>query len=1075
MKTVAYVEVDVGYCAETFGVGNCRARLGYLADPTSFVAAKFDASDVVKRGAGLTGAADSKLVTLSFWVRRDSSASYGVVLTGQTTLNSSFGTARVVAQLEATTNKVHIQAKDASGNVVLDVKSSALSLDRMHHVVASFDLSNTSKRHLYIDGVSDLATITTYANTAIDLTLAEWAIGAYSDLSYPLLGELADVWFAPGVYIDLSTEANLQKFITSDSKQPVDPGANGEVPTATSPIIYLGRSFATWATNRGTGGTLTLTGALTETIPSGASKCFNTLATCQDVEHYLDDPKTIRFANNAEYLPPEIDALAMLTGVSVDPGRISLGENLGERPKMTVTLRDRPHSDTGDGFDKYHAERPYNPYRQGTLLGKWRARHLFLENRAVRYIMGELGQALGDMETHSYVIEGFNGPTAEGVYTITAKDPIKLLDGDRAQCPRRSNGYLGSGITNSATSLTLLPVGIGNAEYPASGKVCLSSVEVVSFTRSGDTLTITRAQNGTVGVAHETQASVQVCVEWSAVDPAQVIDDLMEDYGEVDPSYITIADWLAETNNFYRRVVTAIITKPTSVRKLIIELVVQCGLVIWWDPVGSKIRLQVMRQIATDAALLNEDTIDREGFSVEEQPDRRLSEVTTFYSIANVTKDEAQTTNYKSGVLLIDQDNYYPLPRIKEIPTRWIPAFGRTTAQRTNDIWLGRFRVPPRLFRFRVPRRRVGIPTAFVPVLGGGYQITMWPMQTALGVAEVIPIQITRLARGRDFYTCEAEEVRFTSLDSTDLNNRVMIIDTSVNVNLKTAHDLLFPPITAGSTVTAIINSGALISSSSTSVPALDTGDWSSMSMTFSGTRSTSNGILTSVADTSAFEVGMAITGPGIPDDARVLSKVLNTSVTIDKTPTIAGATTLTLYRVILNLTINGTVSGKGGNGGRGQGGNDNTGATGETGGNGLKLRLPTNVSGNGKVQGGGGGGGGAGGDWSGWFGPQIDGGGGGGGAGASVGLGAISGDLAMPAGQGANGTLTTGGAGGPGKDGNGNVGVANGGNGGTPGASGGNATGAYAGVGAPGGKSVDGSTYLKDTTWTGTYLGSMI
>lgn len=1066
MKTVSYVEVDTDYCGETFGVGNCRARLR----TSPFVPVSLDASDVLKRGAGMTGAVDSKMFTLSYWVRRDAAANYGVIIAAQTSLSGDYTIRRFMAESEVTNNKVYIEAKDASGNVILSIKSSALSLGEMHHVLVSIDLSNTSKRHLYVDGVSDLATVTTYTDAAIDFTVAQWTIGGYSDLTTPLLGELADVWFMPGVYMDLSIGTNRDKFRNPLTENAADLGATGSTPTGSAPLVYLGRDLDTWHTNKGTGGGFTASGTLTAGSPASVEyKCFNTLSTCADLEHYNDVGATIRFAGNSEYLPPEIDALAMLTNVTVDPGRISLGENLGERPRMTVTLRERPHSDTGEGFDKYHAEREYDPYRQGTALAKWRARHPYLENRSIRYLMGELGQTIEEMEVHSYVIESFNGPTEEGVYTITAKDPLKLLDGDRALCPERSNGYLGSGITNSATSLTLLPVGIGDHEYPASGKACISSTEVVSFTRSGDTMTITRAQNGTLAKAHETQAQVQLCKEWTAVDPAQVIDDLMEDYGDVDPAFIEISDWLAETNNYYRRVVTGIVTSPTSVRKLIVELVVQCGLVIWWDPVGSKIRLQVMRQILTDAARMDEDNIDREGFSVEEQSDKRLSDVTTFYSIIDVNKSVTETTNYTSGVLLVDTDNLYPVPRQKEITTRWIPAFGRTTAQRTNDIWLGRFRVPPRLFRFRIPRRRLGLNSALVPELGGGYQIAMWPMQDARGIVEWVPIQITRLARGRDFYNCEAEEVRFTSLDSTDLNNRVMIIDTSNNVNLRTAHDLLYPPITPGATVTAIINSGASVGSTSVSIPALDTGNWDDTDLAFTAIRSTSNGVLTGIANTSSFAVGMAITGPGIPNDARISSIVLNTSVTIDKTPTIAGSASLTLWTVIFNIQINGLVSGKGGDGGRGKGGNDNPGDWGQTGGNGLKLRLPTNVSGNGKVQGGGGGGGGEGGDWNGWFGPQIDGGGGGGGAGLNPGLGAVAGDLAMPGGKGKDGTLTTGGVGGPGTYG------AKAGDGGSPGNSGTSAGGGFPGGPGAGGKSVDGDVYLRDTAYTGTYLGSKI
>jgi hypothetical protein len=217
---------------------------------------------------------------------------------------------------------------------------------------------------------------------------------------------------------------------------------------------------------------------------TGADKCLNSKKTCQDTANFTDSTVTLRFAMPADFLPTEIDCIPCIAAVPEhSPGRVSLGEDLGERASLKVMLRDQPHSDAGSGFDKYFATRAYNPYAQGTLFGKFRARQPFLRGRALRWYQGFVGDALADMEIRYFVVDSFDGPSQDGIYTIVAKDVLKLLDGDRAQAPALSSGFLSADITDVDTSLTLLPanIGVGIAEYPASGYVCIGGNEICSF------------------------------------------------------------------------------------------------------------------------------------------------------------------------------------------------------------------------------------------------------------------------------------------------------------------------------------------------------------------------------------------------------------------------------------------------------------------------------------------------------------------------------------------------------------------------------------------------------------------
>ena len=198
---------------------------------------------------------------------------------------------------------------------------------------------------------------------------------------------------------------------------------------------------------------------------TGSKKCFNTPKTCQDRPHYNETLITFRFGIDTGYLPPNIDCIPSLVSATFDGAQASLGTNLGIRGTLTATFRDHLHSDAGTGFDQYLSSRSYNPLANGTFWGKFRARNPFLRARKIRLIRGILGQSLAEMETRNFVIEAINGPTTGGSFTITAKDVLKLADNDRSKYPKLSNGSLNAGITNAATTATLKPAGIGNAEY----------------------------------------------------------------------------------------------------------------------------------------------------------------------------------------------------------------------------------------------------------------------------------------------------------------------------------------------------------------------------------------------------------------------------------------------------------------------------------------------------------------------------------------------------------------------------------------------------------------------------------
>lgn len=236
--------------------------------PYTAVAVNFDGTnDWLTRGAGLTGAADSKLITVSGWLKVGVDDTLMNVWSSATTAGGATVMHRVQRQAD---NSLRLIGRNATPSTILTIVSStnvAQVADGWVHFLFSVDLADTGKRHIYINDASDLATVDTYTNDTMDFTTGDWSVGAIPAGTGKLTGDLADLWIAPGVYIDFSVEANRRLFIDAGGK-PVDLGSDGSTPTGTAPLMFFTNPTATWHTNAGSGGGFTENGAITDAADS---------------------------------------------------------------------------------------------------------------------------------------------------------------------------------------------------------------------------------------------------------------------------------------------------------------------------------------------------------------------------------------------------------------------------------------------------------------------------------------------------------------------------------------------------------------------------------------------------------------------------------------------------------------------------------------------------------------------------------------------------------------------------------------------------------------------------------------
>lgn len=448
---------------------------------------------------------------------------------------------------------------------------------------------------------------------------------------------------------------------------------------------------------------------------TGAAKCFNSRATCQDPTNYTATTKTVTFCHNQDGIPDIPGIFPALADVSSRPGELNLSgidprsTALGVRARVSVRLQDFTNNDTW--LDKYQAERVsgaalasavgYDPLSRGRFLSRMMARFPYYLGVPLRVKRGYVGDDPATMPTEHYVIAEVTGPNAAGVLQITAKDVLDLAENTKAVCPSPSSGKLLASIAVDATELTLTPEGIGDDEYPAQG-IARIGRELVSFTRSGDVMTIERAKEGTSAAAHAELDVVQVCAVFDGLSLAEAAESLLVDYAGIDPAFIDSAAWAAENATWYAGITTGrvIITKPTGVKTLVGELC-QLGVMIWWDAVEQEIQFKINAPLLPGEEyypISDESGIIEGTPEIDRAEDQRISALWFYHGVRDWTSDSLSPENMNKLAIATVTENLYGQDAYKEIFTRW---FGRegddATVSVIGERLLARYINPPKV------------------------------------------------------------------------------------------------------------------------------------------------------------------------------------------------------------------------------------------------------------------------------------------------------------------------------------------------------------------------------------------
>lgn len=205
----------------------------------------FDGADLMLRGDGLTGIADGKQFLLSCWFRRDGGSL-------ETTILFDSERAITVAFLLNSLDQITIfGASEAGGEVFNITTNGTFTADGIwKHALCSVN-ALTDTHQLFIDDVSDVGTVS-FNEDFIDYTRIDWAFGGDTTDVFKYTGALSDPYFTTE-FLDLTVVSNRRKFIDANGN-PVFLGNAGELPTGTSPFIYLRGNQTDQGINSGVGG-----------------------------------------------------------------------------------------------------------------------------------------------------------------------------------------------------------------------------------------------------------------------------------------------------------------------------------------------------------------------------------------------------------------------------------------------------------------------------------------------------------------------------------------------------------------------------------------------------------------------------------------------------------------------------------------------------------------------------------------------------------------------------------------------------------------------------------------------------
>lgn len=231
--------------------------------PVRTPAVTFDGVNDYLVRAGMAGQANADKLILAMYLKPSSMAALQYPMY----FDHSVSGARYFEINFDATGHLMIAAYGAGAAVRFTVTTSAVfSANTSYRILASIDLSAGGTPHsLYVNDALDGTSWSIAAGDILFGSPDQVRIGAYFDPMFGGIhkysGDAAELYLAPGRYLDFTVTANRRKFFDANGR-PVNKGNNGSIPTGSQPLIYLSGNKSNFHKNKGYGGDFTVIGAL---------------------------------------------------------------------------------------------------------------------------------------------------------------------------------------------------------------------------------------------------------------------------------------------------------------------------------------------------------------------------------------------------------------------------------------------------------------------------------------------------------------------------------------------------------------------------------------------------------------------------------------------------------------------------------------------------------------------------------------------------------------------------------------------------------------------------------------------
>jgi hypothetical protein len=216
----------------------------------------------LKKTGALVGASATKEFSASFFVRFDVIDSVRRSVAAIATTGGTNGVVYLYAYDGGSAPTFYIYGRGTVGGAFVLAATFTVAANTDYFIQLSVDLSNTSNRHVYVNGVAASVTWSTYTDSTMAFNAtADTYIGS-SAWPETIDGKISEFYFITS-YTDFSQEANRLKFRDAFGNPTDLPSAITALSVPT-PLIYMRFPPTSFGTNSGTGGNFTVNGTITD-------------------------------------------------------------------------------------------------------------------------------------------------------------------------------------------------------------------------------------------------------------------------------------------------------------------------------------------------------------------------------------------------------------------------------------------------------------------------------------------------------------------------------------------------------------------------------------------------------------------------------------------------------------------------------------------------------------------------------------------------------------------------------------------------------------------------------------------